>query len=83
MRAQYDEYMADKYGFEYRNAVLGNTDVLQGIAYAKESQSNVKHEMAHLVTCSTWHDSKGNDLGDLVRHPDADSLQWCHHDAVR
>jgi hypothetical protein len=83
MREQYDEYMADKYGFEYRNAVLGNTDVLQGIAYAKESQSNVMHEMAHLATCATWHDAEGNDLGDLVRHPDSDLLPWCSHDAVK
>jgi hypothetical protein len=77
MKPQYGDYMANKYGSEYRYASLGYTDILQGMAFAMESPANVKHEMAHLSTCGTWHDAEGNDLERLVKHFQADKLPWC------
>lgn len=51
--------------------------MIEGVAYVNEVPDNVKHEMAHLVSCGTWHDEHGQDSGEIVRHPDAEKLPWC------
>ena len=79
MLGQFHDYIEGKYGSQYRYLALGNTDVPNGIAYVSEVPANVKHEMAHLATCGTWHNDKGEDIGRLVKHPEADLLPWCPH----
>jgi hypothetical protein len=79
MNEQYYDYIEGRYGYQYRYSALGNSDIPTGTGYANESPFNVKHEMAHLATCGTWHDVEGNDTGQLVRHPEADQLAWCVH----
>ena len=76
---QFHDYIEGKYGSQYRYLALGNTDLPNGIAYVSEVPANVKHEMAHLATCGTWHDERGEDIGRLIKHPDADRLPWCPH----
>jgi hypothetical protein len=76
---QFHDYIEGKYGSQYRYLALGSTDIPNGVAYAGEVPANVKHEMAHLATCGTWHDEQGEDLGHLVRHPQADLVPWCSH----
>jgi hypothetical protein len=77
MTGQYYDYIEGKYGLEYRYRALGNTDLPKGIAYVSEAPANVKHEMAHLATCGTWHDDRGEDIGRIVKHPEAGTLPWC------
>jgi hypothetical protein len=77
MLEQYNDYVEGKYGHQYRYLALGNTDLQEGIAYSSEVPAHVKHEMAHLATCGTWHDEQGKDIGRMVRHADADLLPWC------
>ena len=77
MVEQYHDYIEGKYGYQYRYLALGNTDVPEGIAYVSEVPANVKHEMAHLATCGTWHDEQGKDIGQIVKHPEAEKLPWC------
>ena len=79
MLEQFHDYIEGKYGSQYRYLALGNTDVPNGIAYVSDVPANVKHEMAHLATCATWHNDKGEDIGRLVKHPEADLLPWCPH----
>jgi len=79
MLEQFHDYIEGKYGSQYRYLALGNTDVPNGIAYVSEVPANVKHEIAHLDTCGTWHNDKGEDIGRLVKHPEADLLPWCPH----
>lgn len=79
MKEQYYDYIEDRYGYQYRYSALGNSDIPAGVAYSTEKPFNVKHEMAHLDTCGTWHDVEGNDTGQLVRHPDAEQFAWCLH----
>jgi hypothetical protein len=77
MIEQFHDYIEGKYGAEYWYLALGNTDIPNGIAYTSEVPANVKHEMAHLATCGTWHNVQGADIGHLVRHPQADLFPWC------
>jgi hypothetical protein len=77
MNEQYYDYMENKYGYQYRYSALGNADILTGTGYAKAAPFYVKHEMAHLGTCGTWHDAEGRDIDSIIRHPEADQLAWC------
>jgi hypothetical protein len=77
MLQEYYEYVGHKYGNEYMYMALGNTDLPNGVAFAGEIPMHIKHEMAHLDICGTWHDAEGKDLGQIVLHPDADHLSWC------
>jgi hypothetical protein len=79
MVEQFNNYIEGKFGPEYRYLALGSTDIPNGIAYVSEVPASVKHEMAHLATCGTWHNEQGEDIGHLVRHPQADFLPWCPH----
>lgn len=77
MIQQYNDYIEGKYGYQYRYLALGNTDVEKGIAYVNEVPANVKHEMAHLAICGTWHDEQGRDIGQIVKHVEAEQAPWC------
>ena len=77
MVGQYHDYIEGKFGYQYRYLALGNTDVPEGIAYVSEVPASVKHEMAHLATCGTWHDEQGKDIGQIVKHAEAELLPWC------
>jgi hypothetical protein len=61
-----------------QDVIHGWTDIARGMAYADDALPyNAKHEMTHLWTCGTWHDSDGHSLGYLQRYPNADSYAWC------
>ncbi len=77
MVLDYHDYVDENYGSQYRYSSLGNSEIPKGVAYASEVPSYVKHEMAHLHTCGTWHDENGFDLGYVTRHPEANDLSWC------
>jgi hypothetical protein len=77
MIEQYNDYIDGKYGYQYRYLTLGNTDLPNGIAYVSEVPLNVKHELAHLSLCGTWHDAEGKDIGAIIEHPDANNFSWC------
>jgi hypothetical protein len=78
MSSQYNDYIESKYGLEYRYLALGSTDLAEGIAFASEVPSAVKHEMAHLSTCGTWHDELGKDIGRVIKHEEAHLFSWCN-----
>lgn len=78
MKNQYSDYLVEKYGYQYRYAALGNSDITKGIAFADEFPATIKHEMGHLATCGTWHGTQGEELGYIIRHPLADNLAWCN-----
>ena len=77
MVEQFHDYLEGKYGSEFRYLALGNSDVPNGIGYVGEVPANVKHEMAHLATCATWHDEQGENIGMLARYPHSERFPWC------
>src|SRR5262249_56481859 len=77
MKGQFEDYIAGKYGEQYRDAALGVADIGAGSAYADEEPAVVKHEMGHLAICGTWHDAQGKETGKIVREPGVEKLPWC------
>lgn len=77
MKSQFEDYIGNKYGQQYRDAALGVTDVGTGSSFADEEPAVVKHEMGHLGICGTWHDAQGRDMGKITREPGVDKLLWC------
>jgi hypothetical protein len=77
MKMQFEDYIGNKYGEQYRDAALGVADIGTGSAYADEEPAVIKHEMGHLAICGTWHDAQGRNLGKIVREPGVENLPWC------